>query len=255
VRRPAGGQDACTSPAAGPLSCALGVLAPGSGAVVTHVVRLGAAAGAARNSAQVAAAEADPVASDNTSAEELGVAPPPPVLGRAVNVSPVRGVVLFRPRGAATFRPLTAETQIPTGSQVDTRRGRVRLQSARGGGAVDTADFYQGIFAIFQAGVPGAFTELRLAGGRFGICPPGLRRPANHPAHPVRRLWGNGKGRFRTRGRFGSATVRGTRWLTLDRCEGTFVRVQIGRVLVRDFPANRAVLLRAGQSYLARARR
>jgi uncharacterized repeat protein (TIGR01451 family) len=247
--------DGCTSPPEGPLTCQLGTLAAGANAAVTHVVRLAPGAVPARNSAQVSAAEADPVTSNNATAAELAVVLPPPVLGRAVNVSPVRGVVLFRPRGAATFQPLTQGTQIPTGSQIDTRRGRVRLQSARGGGPVDTADFYQGVFAVFQAGVPGAFTELRLVGGRFGICPAGLRRPTSHPQHPIRRLWGSGKGRFRTRGRFSSATIRGTRWLTLDRCEGTLVRVQVGIVLVRDFPARRSVLLRAGQSYLARARR
>jgi hypothetical protein len=198
------------------------------------------------------------VTADNAAATEVAVAPPAPVLGRSANIAPVSGVVLYRPRGGARFLPLTQDTQIPTGSPVDTRRGRVRLASARGGGAIDTADFYQGLFTILQARVPGAFTELRLAGGNFRICPAGLRRPAaarNHPQHPVRCLWGNGRGPFRTRGRFGSATVRGTRWLTLDRCDGTLVRVQVGRVLVRDIPAARNVLLRAGQSYLARARR
>ena len=39
----------------------------------------------------------------------------------------------------------------------------------------------------------------------------------------VRKLWGDGRGRFRTRGRYGAATVRGTKWLTrgpLRRHEG-----------------------------------
>ena len=28
-----------------------------------------------------------------------------------------------------------------------------------------------------------------------------------------RKLWGDGKGKFRTKGRYAAATVRGTRWL------------------------------------------
>jgi ferric-dicitrate binding protein FerR (iron transport regulator) len=68
-------------------------------------------------------------------------------------------------------------------------------------------------------------------------------------------LWGNGKGKFRTKGRFASAAVRGTVWLTEDRCDGTLISVRQGRVQVTDFVRNRRITLRAGQSYLARARR
>src|SRR6266516_4750503 len=45
-----------------------------------------------------------------------------------------------------------------------------------------------------------------------------------------RHLWGNGRGRFRTVGRFAATTVRGTVWLTRDTCTLTLVRVQSGRV-------------------------
>ena len=51
----------------------------------------------------------------------------------------------------------------------------------------------------------------------------------------VRKLWGKGKGSFRTEGRRSSATVRGTWWLVEDRCDGTFTRVRQGTVDVRDF--------------------
>jgi hypothetical protein len=68
----------------------------------------------------------------------------------------------------------------------------------------------------------------------------------------VRQVWGNGKGRFRTRGRYGAATVRGTRWLTVDRCDGTLFRVAQGVVQVNDVPRRRQVTVRAGGSYLAR---
>jgi len=71
----------------------------------------------------------------------------------------------------------------------------------------------------------------------------------------VRRLWGSDSGgRFRTHGRHSQATVRGTRWLTVDRCDGTLTRVTRGAVSVRDHVRDRTVLVRAGHSYLARSR-
>ena len=51
----------------------------------------------------------------------------------------------------------------------------------------------------------------------------------------VRRLWGDGHGSFRTAGHYSAATVRGTRWLTEDRCDGTLTRVVRGTVEVEDF--------------------
>ena len=70
-------------------------------------------------------------------------------------------------------------------------------------------------------------------------------------ARSGRRLWGSGKGTFRTEGSFGSATVRGTIWLTEDRCDGTFFEVTRGVVGVRDFPRKKTVSVRAGEDYLA----
>jgi hypothetical protein len=71
----------------------------------------------------------------------------------------------------------------------------------------------------------------------------------------VRRLWGDGKGRFRRRGRYSAATVRGTLWLTEDRCDGTLTRVRRGRVSVLDFARRRTVVVGQGRSYLAKAPR
>jgi hypothetical protein len=70
----------------------------------------------------------------------------------------------------------------------------------------------------------------------------------------VRRLRANARGRFVTRGSNSSATVRGTIWTTTDRCDGTLTQVRRGTVVVRDFRRKRNVVVRAGKSYLARAR-
>jgi archaeosine-15-forming tRNA-guanine transglycosylase len=97
-----------------------------------------------------------------------------------------------------------------------------------------------------------------LRGGSFGSCRDAGHSRARRTAiaagnRRVRRLWGrDGGGRFRTHGRNSQATVRGTRWVTVDRCDGTLTRVTEGSVVVRDFARGRRVLVRAGSSYLAR---
>jgi hypothetical protein len=64
---------------------------------------------------------------------------------------------------------------------------------------------------------------------------------------------GRARGRYRTRGRYSAATVRGTTWTVTDRCDGTLTSVTSGRVVVRDFRTRRNVTVRAHRSYLARA--
>ena len=85
--------------------------------------------------------------------------------------------------------------------------------------------------------------------------PPGARaEPALRPLKrkPIRRLFGSGKGRFRTKGNYGSATVRGTKWLLEDYCDGTLVKVTQGFVDVQDFKAKKTVRVRSPKSYFAR---
>lgn len=103
-------------------------------------------------------------------------------------------------------------------------------------------------------------TDLVLRGGRFSRCPSTRARAAAVPPRDagsrVRRLWGRDRhARFRTHGRDSVATVRGTVWATVDRCDGTLTRVKQGKVLVRDLGRKRSVLVTAGRSYLARHRR
>jgi hypothetical protein len=115
-------------------------------------------------------------------------------------------------------------------------------------------------------------TELVLAGGRFDLCPKAVPRRKGAPraavgiraraaaqrrkrAHGVvRRLWGDGKGHYRSTGTDASAGVRGTKWLTEDRCDGTLVLVRRGTVRVRDFVHHRTITVKAGNSYLAKRR-
>jgi hypothetical protein len=192
----------------------------------------------------------------------LESAAPAPVLGTTVNVETVRGVVFVRLRGGP-FARLDDVSQIPVGSLLDTRRGTVRLTSARDRrGATQTGDFAGGVFQVAQSRRSSArgVTELRLKGSSFAGC--GKRRAGRSKAfgsgvsrRTIRRLRSSATGRFRTRGRNSAATVRGTIWETIDRCDGTLTRVRRGSVSVRDFRRRKTVVVRAGKSYLARARR
>jgi hypothetical protein len=105
-------------------------------------------------------------------------------------------------------------------------------------------------------------TQLVLRGGDFSGC---RARAAGHDgivahaaasAKPPRRLWGSDRhGRFQTRGRGSVATVRGTRWITEDRCEGTLTRVTEGAVAVYDLRRHRTQVVTHGHRYLARVAR
>jgi ferric-dicitrate binding protein FerR (iron transport regulator) len=67
-----------------------------------------------------------------------------------------------------------------------------------------------------------------------------------------RRLWGDGKGRFRTKGKHSAATVVGTKWMVEDRCNGTLTKVLRGTVSVRDFKKRKTVRVTAGHQYFAK---
>ena len=155
--------------------------------------------------------------------------------------------------------PLSEARQVPVGSFLDTRRGTVRLQSARDRrGTRQTGTFLNGLFQVRQSRKLSAKgrTDLNLKGGSFRRCRSvGRGKPtaAGLSRRQIRRLRANARGRFRTGGRNSSATVRGTVWDIADRCDGTLTRVRRGSVVVRDFRRKRNIVLRAGKSYLARA--
>jgi hypothetical protein len=179
-----------------------------------------------------------------------------PELGQSVGVSAQAGSVLVRLPGSTRAVALTDAASVPVGSIVDTRRGTVNLSSALPGEASQTGTFHGGLFEVRQPAGTHGMTELVLR-GPLPTCPAGGARAASASAkHPPRVLWGrDDHGRFRTRGSNSVATVRGTSWYVADRCDGTLTRVTSGSVSVRDLRRQRTVVVRAGQSYLARAQR
>jgi hypothetical protein len=185
----------------------------------------------------------------------LPLPPPPPpvpipVNGKSVTVSPKSGRVLVKIPGSKKFVPLEDLESVPVGSIIDATNGRVTLTSADPDGATQTADFYQGRFQVQQK-AGGALVTLELRGGNLSSCP-SAGSSARAASRTGRKLWGSGAGRFRTQGNFGSASVMGTIWLTVDQCNGTFFKVKRGVVSVADFVLDKTVSVPAGKSYLAK---
>jgi hypothetical protein len=145
---------------------------------------------------------------------------------------------------------------IPYGSRVDVTRGTLVLTTDTGTIRLFGAGGITAIFVLVRGTDRGRpIVELRLVGGDFSVCP--KRKKASAVAATaantvVRQLWGNGRGQFRTRGRYATATVRGTFWLTADRCDGTLVRVRVGIIGVADLPRRRAIRLTPGRTFIAR---
>jgi hypothetical protein len=189
------------------------------------------------------------------------------VFTQTADAEPVSGDVLVKFPGSASFVPLTQPELVPFGSIIDTRTGRVRLTTVDANGKKQTSEFYGGVFKLLQQKTAGGITELDLFGGSFAACPkstpkkPRKSRQAAAVAKKVkstksiRHLWGSGHGLFTTKGRYSSASIRGTTWLTDDRCDGTLTRVTQGAVTVRDLVRGKRVVVKAPHRYLATPKR
>jgi hypothetical protein len=194
----------------------------------------------------------------------------PPVIGQTAGVRPVSGTVKIKlPPGfsagkakrlglqgaAFGFVPLTAAATIPLGSTLDTSKGKVQLFTAASQNTVQskfqTGDFNGGQFRLGQTR-KNPLTTLSMTGGGLNACHIGVPR-GGAARSKSRRLFGNAHGRFSTRGRNSSATVRGTEWSMLDTCAGTLTSVKRGSVVVRDFGLRKNKTVKAGHKYLARS--
>ncbi len=175
---------------------------------------------------------------------------PAPVFGKTVNLALVSGIVKIKLPGSKVFVLLSADQQIPVGTVIDASRGKVRLTSAKGpGGGTQSADFYSGIFKVLQPKGGKPVTVLKLLDPP--VCGKANHLMATASKKKGRGLWGSGKGNFRSEGRHGSATVRGTIWWAQDRCDGTLFKVKKGVVTIKDFTSGKTLKLTAGQKYLA----
>jgi len=171
-------------------------------------------------------------------------ATPPPVRNQSVAAKP-EGTVLVKRPGSTKFVPLDPSL-IRNGSEVDARKGRVEITTSTNEKAV----FYDGIFKVSQSH---GITTLTLT-EKLAPCPSKKARAAARKPK-TRKLWGDGKGKFRTKGQYSAATIRGTKWLVQDGCRFTRTTVSTGTVNVRDDVKKTTIVLRRGKSYTARSRR
>jgi hypothetical protein len=181
------------------------------------------------------------------------------VIGKKATAAVEKGLVRVKLPGKKGFVALTQTTSIPVGSVLDTAKGQVGLTfatNARGG--TQRGSFSQGQFQVQQSR-KNPLTTLSMVGAGLNTCKTklpkgGARKPGAVAARKRRRtLFSHVKGRFRTRGRNSTATVRGTTWRVTDTCNSTKTTVTQGTVVVRDLTLRRNVLVKAGHSYLARA--
>ena len=191
--------------------------------------------------------------------------PEPPALGKTVGVrpDPEQGTVRIKSPGSARWVRLTEAETLPVGATIDASDGLVEVVAEvdPATGERQNAVLYGSQFKVDQLqrpGEPAPVVDLVLKGGDFSDCraatPVARAAGAGEGGRAgiVRGLWASAKGRFRTRGRHSSATVRGTRWATVDRCSSTTVKVFEGVVDVMDFGLGRVFPVRAGQRHVAR---
>ena len=179
-------------------------------------------------------------------------ADPEPRTGRSVVVKPTKGAVFVQKRGSSKRTRLRGAKAVPMGTTIDARRGSVKLTSTanRRGTRRQSAVFYDGAFRVTQNRQARPLTDLQLVGGDFAACGSAVKPAGVFASRARRRLWGRGRGRFRTRGRNGSATVRGTTWRTEDSCAGTETFARSGSVQTNAAGADLERLLEPGQSII-----
>ena len=202
--------------------------------------------------------------------------PPPgaPKLGNTFNVS-ATGLVLIKLRG--TFVPLTELRQIPNGTIVNALHGTLTLITT---GATQHATlaakkgqskkpkkaknqigkFGHAVFKVTQ--VRSGLATVSLVSNAFKGAPSfasckakkkGKALAAAVSKKTLQLLRASGRGKFRTKGRYSAATIRGTVWTIADRCDGTLTHAIKDTVTVNDFVLHKTITLRPGHSYLAQA--
>ena len=184
---------------------------------------------------------------------------PVPQAGLSGNVTPVTGTVFVELPGSGKFVALTGVREVPFGTIIDARRGKVTVMTVGPHGELQSMTFDAGEFELIQG--PHDQVVAALDGGRFYVCPTARERghlaraSSSHasPKHVVRKLWAEGHGSYSTKGNYAAGAVVGTRWLTEDLCDGTLIRVATDSVEVTNLLTHHRLRVKAGHSYLAKA--
>jgi hypothetical protein len=214
---------------------------------------------------------------DQTFTTQRGPVPGAPGLGTTFNVS-ATGLVLIKLHGV--FIPLTELTKIHNGTIINALKGTLTLTTAlpavqhaviaakktskkKQKTKTQKGKFGGAIFKVTQA--RSGLATLSLVNNAFKGAPSfasckakksGRATIAALSKKTLQLLHGSDNhGKFRTKGRYAAATTRGTVWSVADRCDGTLTHVSKDSVTVNDFVRHKTIIVRAGHSYLARARK
>jgi len=206
----------------------------------------------------------------------------PPVTGQRVVVEVLSGEVFIKLPAASArrlkqtgapisgFVPLKGQAAVPVGTIVDARRGRLSLASTvdgrriGSGGRRQTATLAAGIFQIRQRKLASGSLKriptdlvLRSAPGAEVACvKTGTTGPIKgRGRNPVRGLTATiAKGSYRVLGEAAVVSAASATFATEDRCDGTRTDVGKGAVRVLARATGKTTTVRAGRSYLVRAR-
>ena len=199
--------------------------------------------------------------------------PGPPIAGKSFNVS-ATGLVLIKLHGV--FVPLTELRQIPNGTVINALHGTLTLITAGGTQhsalstdakkkkkskvKTQTGKFGGAVFKVTQT--RSGLATISLVSNAFKGAPSfascktkkGKAVGAAVSSKTLQLLHSSAHGKFRTKGKYAAATVRGTIWTIADRCDGTLTHAIKDTVTVNDFVRHKTIILRAGHSYLALAK-
>ena len=209
---------------------------------------------------------------DMTFTTSKAPAPAPPSLGKSFTGS-ATGLVLIEINGK--FVPITELSKIPNGAIINALHGTLTLNTAGIGGTqhatlaakkgkkkpqTQTGKFGGAVFKVTQAH-SGQATLALVEGANFNGAPTyatcttkkGKAVAAGVSSKTLQLLHASAHGKFRTKGRYSAATIRGTIWTIADRCDGTLVHAIKDTVSVDDLVLHKTITLRPGHSYLALA--
>ncbi len=183
-----------------------------------------------------------------------------PTQGADVNVRPLQGKTLIKSKGQKRFGELLHSDKIPVGSTIAVKSGRVELTDIHQG-VRESIKYYVGSFKVRQkaGGDPylTAFLTKPRCGKKKGKGKKSARAaltslgPLASSAARGNTLFAKGRGRFRTTGFRGSATVRGTGWITTNRCDGsTEFRVFEGGITINEKGKKKPQVMTVGRTKL-----
>jgi hypothetical protein len=230
----------------------------------------------------VAAANASQADGDGDGVGDACETAPPgnlaPVTGERVVVTVLSGDVFVKLPSSARalkqalsgFVPLKGQASLPIGTVVDTRKGRLSMESTvdgrrvGSGGQTQSVTLSAGIFAIQQrkaalgsrARISTDMVLQSAPGAEASCVSTGTSGPIKGRGNnTVRGLTATTvKGLYRIVGAAGISTASDATWATKDRCDGTRTDVGQGSVAVLARASGKTTTVRSGRSYLVKAK-